>query len=372
MHILGAKGGVAMLLRGIDDEQENVGQWQLYLEQSGAGETPYQDFDRKISDRAIRWLREESRGRDRPWVLHVSYVSPHPPFLVPQRLLDLFPLERIPLPPLAAPEARPEHPALQHLRRVMAWGDLRPEDLRRIGAGYLALIAHLDEEIGRVMAALEDLGLLETTRVLYTSDHGEMAGSHGLLGKCNLYEGAIGVPLLIAGPGVPAGRVVAENASHVDLFPTLVEGAGGQLLDQDTDLPGTSLWPAITGGKRARRVFAEYHAAGSRTGSFMVRDGHMKLIYHVNMSSQLFDLAVDPEEIHDLAREPAQRETLARMEVLLRAICDPEDVDRRAKADQRAKMDHWGGPEAIKAEGMLVYTPPPGAAPHIQGRAGAP
>jgi choline-sulfatase len=254
----------------------------------------------------------------------------------------------------------------------MAWGDLRPEDLRRIGAGYLALIAHLDEKIGWVMAALEDLGLLETTRVLYTSDHGEMAGSHGLLGKCNLYEGAIGVSLLIAGPDVPAGRVVAETVSHVDLFPTLVEGAGGQLLDQDAGLPGRSLWPAIAGGERARTVFAEYHAAGSRVGAFMVRDSHLKLIFHVNMPPQLFDLEADTEETHDLAQDPAQRETLARLEGVLRAICDPEAVDRRAKADQRAKMDYWGGPEAIKEEGMLVYTPPPGAAPDIQGRAGEP
>ena len=160
MHILGAKGGVSMLLRAIDGEPENLGQWQLYLEKSGVGETQYQDFDRNISDRAIRWLREDGRGRDRPWVLHVSYVSPHPPFLVPKRLLELFPLDQIDLPPLSSPEARPDHPALRHLRRVMAWGDLRPEDLRRIGAGYLALIAHLDEQIGRVMAALEELGLL--------------------------------------------------------------------------------------------------------------------------------------------------------------------------------------------------------------------
>jgi choline-sulfatase len=104
----------------------------------------------------------------------------------------------------------------------------------------------------------------------------------------------------------------------------------------------------------------------------MVRDGHMKLIYHVNMPSQLFDLATDPEETIDLSQDSAQGEGLARLEDLLRAICDPEAVDSRAKVDQRAKMDHWGGPEAIKAEGMLVYTPPPGAAPDIQGRADEP
>ncbi len=92
----------------------------------------------------------------------------------------------------------------------------------------------------------------------------------------------------------------------------------------------------------------------------------------MNLPPQLFCLLSDPRETRDLAPDPDQRDTLVRLEGLLRAICDPEAVDRRAKADQRAKMDHWGGAEAIKAEGMLVYTPPPGADPDIQGRTGEP
>ena len=85
MHILDGKGGMSMLLRGIDDEPENVGQWELYSEKSGIGGTEYQDFDRVISDKAINWLKHD-RPEGEPWALHVSYVSPDPPFSVPEHL----------------------------------------------------------------------------------------------------------------------------------------------------------------------------------------------------------------------------------------------------------------------------------------------
>ncbi|MCP5149739.1 MAG: sulfatase-like hydrolase/transferase [Ectothiorhodospiraceae bacterium] len=361
MHILGGKGGVSMLLRGYDDEQVNVGQWELYADRSGVGTTHYQDFDARVADQAIAWLEANARASGKPWVLHVSFPSPHPPFSVPQRLWDLYPLDAVPLPPLYSPDERPDHPALAHLRHIMRWDDISEDMVRRVGAGYFALITHLDEQIGRVMAAAERLGLLDRTRVLYTSDHGEMHGSHGLLGKCSLYEGAIGVPLIIAGPGILEGAVREEICSHVDLFPTVVEAAGARPDAADGSLPGASLWPALEGADRARIGFAEYHAAGSRNASFMLRDGPMKLVYHVGMPAQLFDLESDPNETTDLAGDPAHEATVARLERRLRAVCDPEAVDARAKADQRAKVEFWGGIDAVKAEGMLVFTPPPGA-----------
>jgi choline-sulfatase len=187
-----------------------------------------------------------------------------------------------------------------------------------------------------------------------------MHGSHGLLGKCNLYEGAIAVPLLMAGPGIPEGMVVDEITSHVDLFPTLVESSGVAIDAVDASLPGKSLWPALDGATEQRVGFAEYHAAMSLNGSFMLREGDLKLIYHVDMPCQLFDLAHDPDEVEDLAGRVEMADTVARLETQLRAICNPETVDRQAKADQFAKMGYWGGKAAVLAEGQLVITPPPG------------
>jgi choline-sulfatase len=250
----------------------------------------------------------------------------------------------------------------------MRWGNLSELELQKIVAGYMALITHMDEQLGRVLDAVEDLGLLEDTLILYTSDHGEMAGSHGLLGKCNLYEGSIGVPLIMAGQNIPSGNVITENVSHVDLFPTLIEALSKEFRDEDNDLPGRSLWPAINGNNRHRQVFAEYHAAGSFAGGFMLRVGDLKLIYHAEMEPQLFDLDSDPDELNDLAGNTEHRKILDQMIADLSLICDPETVNSQAKGDQRAMLEKWGGAEAVRAEGMLVYTPPPGATADIQGK----
>jgi choline-sulfatase len=361
MHILDGKGGIQMLLRGFDDEQVNPGQFELYMERSGIGTAPYQSFDVKITEAAEAWLEEHGRGQEKPWVLFVSYPSPHPPFRVPERLYRLHPEDEVPLPKHFRPGERAEHPALAHLRKIMATGEITDEALvRKIAAGYLGLVAHLDEQIGRVLARLETLGLMDTTRILYTSDHGDLAGEHGLLGKCCMYEGSIGVPLLISGPGVPAGRVARQIASHVDLFPTLVAGAGAELAEEDRSLPGTSLWPAIEGSEAERTGFAEYHAVGSKTGVFMLRDGALKLVYYVGMPPQLFDLEADPDEARDLVADGSGLELAREMEAKLRTICDPEAVDVQAKGLQRAWTDRWGGREAVAAEGFLVFTPPPG------------
>ncbi|MFQ5970811.1 MAG: sulfatase-like hydrolase/transferase [Alphaproteobacteria bacterium] len=369
MHILDGKGGVAMLLRGSGEEPPAVGQWELYVERSGIGGTGYQDYDRKITGLAVDWLRTYGRAHEPGWVLFVSYPSPHPPFQVPKRLFDLYPPERIALPPDCRPERRPTHPAVEHLRRIMGTREMTDDSvLRRVAAGYFGLVTHLDEQIGEVLAAADHLGLLGTTRVLYTSDHGELFGAHGLFGKSNMYEGALRIPLMISGPGIPRGRTVRQIVSHVDLFPTLVEAMGGvPSRSGDNEPPGVSLWPAIDGEEADRPGFAEYHATGTISGSFMVRRGAMKLVHHVGMAPQLFDLAADPEETSDLAQDERQAESIARLEAALREICSPEEVDARAKADQRAKVAFWGGRERVLQSGALVFTPPPGAEAEVEG-----
>jgi choline-sulfatase len=100
----------------------------------------------------------------------------------------------------------------------------------------------------------------------------------------------------------------------------------------------------------------------------MLRDLDMKLIYYAGMEPQLFDLESDPNELTDLAKEAAYAEVLKQLIASLRTICDPEAINSRAKADQRAMMNHWGGADAVRAEGMLVYTPPPGAKANILGK----
>jgi choline-sulfatase len=364
MHILGGKGGVSMLLRWSDEEPVNRGQWELYMEQSGVGNTHYQDYDREISRLAIDWLRRRSGGGDRPWALFVSYVSSHPPFTVPRELLERYPADQMPLPPCFRPHERPEHPSLAHLRHIMGFQAMSDgETLQHIAACYAALVTHLDQQIGLVLSEARALGLMENTRIVYTSDHGEALGAHGLFGKANLLEPSAGVPMLISGPGVPRGQVTPRPVSHVDLYPTILQGFGLKPSGHETTLPGQSL---LDDTEPSAAVFAEYHAAGSRRGGFMLREANMKLIHHVDAPPQLFDLSIDPDETCDLAPDPVHGQRLADLQARLLEQCNPEEVDRRARADQQAKATHWGGNEAIKREGLLVYTPPPGVKPQLQ------
>ena len=151
--------------------------------------------------------------------------------------------------------------------------------------------------------------------------------------------------------------------SHVDLFPTVCEAVGAELAPEDADLPGRSL---LAPPDAERRGFAEYHATGSASGTFMLRESSKKLVYYVGMPSQLFDLEADPEEARDLVADGSGLAEAARLERQLRKICDPEAVDARAKADQRAMAEKWGGREAVGAEGSLVFTPPPGETAEIE------
>src|SRR3989304_568109 len=144
----------------------------------------------------------------------------------------------MPLPMRYRPGDRPEHPAARHLREIDGYHEMTDERmLRRVAAAYFGLITHLDEQVGAVMKVVEELGLLANTRIVYTSDHGELFGWQGLFGKKRPYEGAVGVPLLIAGPGVPATRVVRQLVSHGASFRTLVECVGEALAAPDHDLP---------------------------------------------------------------------------------------------------------------------------------------
>lgn len=367
MHIVDGIGGLVSLLRWSNEEPLLTGQWELYSQESGVGDSVYQDFDREVSDLAVDWLRRHADD-EHPWALFVSYPSAHPPFAVPQRLWDRYPADDMPLPVAFRPGERLEHPALTHLRRTLGYPQMDDEALlRRVAAGYFGLVTHLDEQIGTVIQALDDLRLTDETRLVYTSDHGESFGNNGLMGKFQLLETGAAVPLLVAGPGIPEGKVSDEIVSLVDLFPTLLEAFDVEMGDTDGDVAGQSLWPAIRGAARERDGFAEYHAAASRAGSYMIRRGDTKLIHHAGgMPPQVFDLASDPCETNDLAGTSIGASIATELGAILRQRLDPDETDRRARSDQRRRAEQFGGNDAIRTMGVFPYTPPPGVAAEIK------
>ena len=214
-----------------------------------------------------------------------------------------------------------------------------------------------------MLAALDALKLRGKTRIIYTSDHGEHLGARGIFGKFSMYDEASAIPMILSGPDVPAGKVVDTPVSLVDCHPTALAALGCPGASDDAGLPGESLWEMAAAPSRERTVFAEYHAGGSANAYYMLRDRRWKYVYHVGAPAQLFDMAADPDELHDLATGPGASTLLAEYEAKLRALLDPEAVDWQAKADQAARIEALGGREAVLARGTFVNSPVPGEAP---------
>jgi choline-sulfatase len=170
----------------------------------------------------------------------------------------------------------------------------------------------------------------------------------------------VGIPLIVAGPEIPEGEVSTTNVNLVDCFPGIVEAVGATLAPQDADLPGESIFTLAQHDDRERDSFSEYHAIISPSAAYMLRTGRYKYIRYIDMPPQLFDMVADPYETRDLGQDPAFASVREEAEARLRAICDPEATNARARASQQGRIAEHGGAEAMLAAGVKIpYTPAP-------------
>lgn len=250
----------------------------------------------EIVDAAITFL--EKRASDRPFCMYLAFGNPHDPRVAAQKYLDLYPRDQIPLPKNFLP-LHPFNNGEQLVRdeRLAPWP--RTEDeVRKQLHDYYAVISALDGHIGRLLKVLEERKLLENTLIVYSADHGLAMGSHGLMGKQNLYEHSMKSPLVFAGPGIPPGETQAL-AYLLDIFPTICDLTSTPI---PAGLDGRSLKPVIMG--KAPRV-RETLGCAYRDVQRSIRDDRWKLIQYPQINrTQLFDLRADPDERHDLAASP--------------------------------------------------------------------
>ncbi len=334
----------------------------------GAGESTYTRYDRTVTDMTVEWLEDTAaKSNDQPWCLYVGLVAPHFPLVVAQEFFDLYPLDALPPRKLHPRDGYERHPWIQRHHDFWPSDDHFEDDEERLRAiaAYYGLITWMDSNVGKIMTALESTGLAANTRVIYTSDHGDNVGHRGMWGKSNFYLESVAVPMLIAGPGISPG-VVDTSVSLLDIQPTILDNFGVSAseapLSTTVRRPGDSLMRlADLPNDTERVVFSEYHAAGSPSAGFMVRKGRWKYHYYVGYSPELFDTESDPEETRNLADGAAHQDALAAMHRELLAICDPEEVDGRAKAAQNALIEHHGGREVALTVGAPAATPVPGA-----------
>jgi len=256
------------------------------------------------ANEAIAFMTEPRQG---PWLMSVNPFDPHPPFDPPPEYLERMDVAAMPL-PLFDSQKMENQRAFQGIDHQTE--EPRPPDsydARRMVAAYYAQIELIDDQVGRMIQALEESGQRENTIIIFMSDHGEMLGDHGLIFKgCRFYEGAVHVPLIISWPGHFMKDLRSKAlVGLIDLAPTLLEATGQPI---PADMPGRSLLPILNGEAAPDYhrdfVISEYHDALARpyaSHGNMVFDGRYKLcIYHGHEIGELYDLQEDPHEYHNL------------------------------------------------------------------------
>lgn len=273
-----------------------------------------------IGDRAVEMIEE---NRDRPLFAWVSFPDPHPPFLAPKPWCDMYDRDDVlasqcPALDLATRpwwhrafvEARDRTKAgAQFHAGGIDWGakgELTPDALSDLTAIYFAMISSVDAQLGRILASLESVGILEDTIVVFLSDHGEWLGDHGLLLKGPmLYDGLLRVPFVMAGPGIPHAQLSDTPVSTLDLRSTLVDTCG---LEAPLD-DGRTLRDVFTGGSRDFAL-NEYEVDAVRSAVDLdlrtVRSDRYRMSIDLNTDTgELYDMQEDPDELRNLFEDPA-------------------------------------------------------------------
>jgi choline-sulfatase len=260
------------------------------------------------------------------------------------------------------------------VRRTFNLYDYTEEQIRVARAAYYGLVTYMDDKIGRLVGALRETGQLEDTLVVYTSDHGELAGDHGLWWKNSFYEQASRVPLILSWPGalerVPAGARFEGAVSLLDLTRTLIDVAG--VPDPgDLDLDGDSLLPpleALAAGDAPGaaalwkdEAIVEYYGHATNRPQRMLRAGRWKYNYYHGEPAELYDLAADPQEFHNLAGEPRVAAIESAMRRRLLADWDPDAVAAAVRRSQRARQVIGHATGARRREGEPEPQGIPGA-----------
>lgn len=269
-------------------------------------ETPDEHRDIVFLEEAKRYLREK---KESPFFLHVSFTDPHWPWNMPEKYFNMYDPETVDWPDLIPDDLEDDWLAAKRYHEE-GWDKIPENIIRLCRAKYYGSVSYVDFYVGQLLDILDEMGLAENTLVMYTSDHGDMAGEKGLWFKDLLFDASARIPMIARMPGViPAGRKCDSLISLVDLFPTF---AG--LTDSEKDLPeglsGQNLADVFCGQEGVRRyVFCTYHIDKKtlHPQTMMVRSARWKCIRYEQADSDsqyvLYDMDNDPDEVVNLARD---------------------------------------------------------------------
>jgi len=290
--------------------------------------------DGKVATQTIALLEKH---KDKPFFIACGFYKPHCPWIAPQKYFDLYPLDAIKIPDLAADtKAKYPPPALASTQPWPNHG-LTTDQARECKRAYYATISYVDSQIGRVMSALDRLGLRENTIVVFWSDHGYLLGEHGLWQKQSCFEESARVPMIISAPGFKsAGKPSPRTVELIDLYPTLADLAG---LAAPKSLEGASLRPLL------ENPAAEWNRPAYSQVERGIGPGHTvrteKWRYTEwafgEKGAELYNHETDPTELTNLAADPAHAATVAEMKALLKRIHPAPVTAGKAEPKSREK-----------------------------------
>ena len=327
---------------------------------AGPGRMSYQVYDEQVAKATVDFLRQKAKEKGRPFCAVSGFVLPHPPFICLKEDWDYY-FERVGMPQMPPDYFEKLHPAIKIWRQRRGLAKVTAEEVRRARVAYYGLVTHFDRQVGLILRSLRETGLDKNTVVVYTSDHGEMAGELGMWWKSSFYEGSVSVPLVFACPGrLPAGKRVREVASLVDVGPTLLDLAGGEKMPAAT---GRSLAKLLTGQDAdwPNEAFSEYPSSLGVPASRMIRRGKWKLIHYEGDRPQLFDLESDPHEYRDLGESPEHAPIREKLHARVRAGWSAEEMEKELsrRASRHRVIRKWS--EQVKPQSDQQWTAPEGS-----------
>ena len=301
------------------------------------------DFDDAVAFNAQRKLYVMARSEDeRPFFLTVSFTNPHDPYACPREHWDRYDHDDIDMPATGyMPDADLDAQSLR-LRRAYRQSPnaVTDEQVRNARHAYYGQISYVDDKIGGLLKALDDMGAGDNTIILFTADHGDMLGEKGLWYKMSFFEESVRVPLIVKAPRMYRGRRVSAHVSLVDLLPTILDITDSPYLDNPAaPLAGSSLVPLISGGsdQAHQPVISEYFAEGAIAPCFMIRQANYKYIYNAPDPPQLYDLEADPRELRNLASDPVYKDVEAHLRGMVFSHQDIEALQRTVVKSQKRR-----------------------------------
>lgn len=290
-----------------------------------------------FSDAAIQFL--ENDADENPFLMYISYTAPHDPRMAPKEYADMYNPEKIPVQNNFMPQHPFDNGEMTVRDEMLAPFPRTKEIVQEHIAAYYAMITHLDAQIGRILDALERSGKAENTVIVFAGDNGLALGNHGLMGKQNLYDHSVRVPLVISGPGIPRGAQTETLCYLSDIYPTLCQFTG---FEKPGSVEGKSLVPALQNNQA--KIHDSVFLAYTKIHRGVRRNDNWKLIkynVHGEQRTQLFNLNDDPDELKNLADQSEFRSQQAELtDLLFNYMTELGDFCDLTKPN-------WGLPEEI-------------------------